>query len=326
MRNGTRYAAAVFFASIAFPVSGAGTGYVFVSHEQSNTVVVLDPANDHEIVAEIETSRRPRDMQFDSDHKLLYVACGDDDVIDVIDVASLEVVDHVQTGISPEVFTLTHNDKTLFVSEEEHAVVRHIEIATGETLAEIPTGPEPEGVWLTDDGQTLFVTSEIADLVHVVDLAQGRVVENILVGTRPRRFAMNADHTELWVSDELSGQASIIDPESYEIIDIIEFLPPGFRSVDVTPVGLALSSDGETMYVGLGRANHVAFVDTVTHEVEDYILAGSRSWGVAESAEHELLYVTNGLSDDLTIIDLTAGQAARSIATGLVPHSVVVDE
>ena len=303
-----------------------GTGYVFVSHEASDTVVVLDPANDHAVVKEIHTAQRPRDMHFDADHELLYVAAGDSDVIDVIDVGTLEVVRQIPTGISPEIFDIALDGKSLFVSEEESALVRQIEIATGETLMTIATGPEPEGVMVMPDGKTIYFTSEVADMVHVVDAEQGKVVKNILVGTRPRRFELSADETELWVSDELAGQVTIIDTATNEISQQLPLLPDGARPEDVTPVGLALSPDGETMYVALGRANHVAFVDVETKEVEAYVLVGSRAWGVAPSPDGKLLYVANGLSDDLTIVDVEEAKAVRSLATGRVPHTVVVDD
>jgi PQQ-dependent catabolism-associated beta-propeller protein len=307
-------------------VHGAGTGYVFVSHEQSDTVVVLDPANDHAVVKQVATARRPRDMHFDAAHARLYVACGDDDVIDVIDVGTLEVVDQIPTGDSPEVFALTPDGMSLYVSEEETAVVRQIDLGTKQTLREISTGPEPEGVLVGTDGSTVYVTSEVADMVHVIDAASGEVTENILVGARPRRFALTADGRELWVTDELSGQVSIIDVGSNSAATTVPFLPPGFRPSDVTPVGIVLSKDGGTMFVTLGRANHVAFVDVATKEIMAYVLVGSRAWGVAQSADGKLLYVANGLSDDVTIVDIAGEKALRSIATGRVPHSIVVDD
>ena len=306
--------------------SAAGTGYVFVSHERSNDIAVLDPARDHEIIKKIPTCRRPRDMNFDAAHERLFVACGDDDLIDVIDVATLEVVDEIPTGVSPEIFTLSHDEKSLYVSEEESAIVRQIDMATGETLMTIPTGPEPEGLFLSEDGRTLYVTSEVADMVHVVDLELGKAVKNILVGSRPRRFATTADRGELWVTDELAGQVSVIDRASASVKTTVPFLPPGFRASDVTPVGIALSHDGETMFVALGRANHVAFVDPASREIEDYVLVGSRAWGVAQGAEGRFLYVANGLSDDVTIVDVESRRPVRSIPTGRVPHSVVVDD
>ena len=78
---------------LAAPTPGHAkdTGLIFVSNEKSNNLIVLDPKT-YQVVKDIKTSRRPRDMHFNADHDKLYVACGDDDVIDIIDVAKLEVI------------------------------------------------------------------------------------------------------------------------------------------------------------------------------------------------------------------------------------------
>ena len=311
--------------ALAGPAAAAGTGYLFVSQERSNAVRVLDPAHDYAEVASIATSLRPRDMHFNKDHSLLYVACGDDDTIDVIDVAGLKVVDHIPTGTSPEMFQIAPDGRSLYVSDEEDAVVRNIDIASKQMIREIATGPEPEGIAISKDGKTLYATSEVADLVHVIDTAAGAVTDNILVGTRPRRF-VTPPGNELWVSDELSGEVSIIDRTTNRVTDTLEFLPPGFRPSDVTPVGLALSKDGKTVFVSLGHANHVAFVDAASHQIETYVLVGSRAWGVDVSADGKRLYVANGLSDDITIVDIAARKALKSVPVGRVPHTIVVDE
>ena len=73
------------------------TGLIFVSNEKTNNIIVIDPKTD-KVVNDIEVSRRPRDMHFNADHTKLYVACGDDDVIDILDVASLKVVGKLVTG------------------------------------------------------------------------------------------------------------------------------------------------------------------------------------------------------------------------------------
>ena len=91
---------------------------IFVTNEKGHSVTVLDPET-YEVIKTVETSRRPRDLRFNADHTLLYVACGDDDVIDVIDVASLEVVDYIPTGPSPEDFIFSNDGSVLYVSNEE---------------------------------------------------------------------------------------------------------------------------------------------------------------------------------------------------------------
>jgi PQQ-dependent catabolism-associated beta-propeller protein len=307
------------------PASAAGTNYVFVSNERTNNVLVFDPAKDYAQVADIETSRRPRDMHFNKDHTKLYVACGDDDVIDVIDVATLAVTDHIPTARSPEMFVITPDEKTIWVSNEENSTVQQIDVETKTIVHEVPTGAEPEGVILSKDGSVLYATSEIADMVHVIDTAQGVVTDNVIVGTRPRRFMLTPDGKELWVTDELSGQVSIIDRSTNQVTDTLDFAPPGFRQVDVTPVGIALSDDGKTAFIGLGRANHVAFVNIADHKIESYTLVGSRAWNVSESPDHKLLYVANGLSDDMSIIDLPSRKNIKTVSCGRTPHTVLVD-
>ncbi len=68
----------------ASPLHAKGTGLIFVSNERSNNIIVLDPGS-LKVVKDIQTAGRPRDMHFNADHTLLYAACGDDDVIDVIE-------------------------------------------------------------------------------------------------------------------------------------------------------------------------------------------------------------------------------------------------
>jgi PQQ-dependent catabolism-associated beta-propeller protein len=308
----------------ALPTFAKDTGLIFVSLERGNEVLVLNPdMTEHK---RIETSRRPRDMHFNAAHDKLYVACGDDDSIDVIDVATLEVIDSIPTGPSPEVFAFSPDETKIYVSNEEDSTMEIIDVATKTVTARVPTGAEPEGVINGLDGKTVFVTSEVADMVHVVDTATARVTKNIVVGTRPRRFIVTPDGAELWVSDELSSEVHVIDLATLEVAEVLSFLPPGFRAEDVTPVGMAITKDGSKVIVTLGRANHIVFVDTKSREVLAYTLVGSRAWDVDMSRDETTAYVANGLSDDITVIDMATMKAVQSVPVGRTPHSIRVDD
>jgi YVTN family beta-propeller protein len=168
------------------------------------------------------------------------------------------------------------------------------------------------------------VTSEVANVVHLIDLTQRKVVKNIRVGNRPRRFALAAEGKELWVTNELGASVSVISTADQSVKKTIEFKVQGMRANDVTPVGITLSPDGKTMWVGLGKANHVAEVDVATRAVRKNILVGKRAWGMTMHPNGKTLYVANGLSDDMTLIDAVSGKALRTVAVGRVPHSVLV--
>ena len=309
---------------LAWPAFAKGTGLIFVSLERGNEVVVLNP--DLSVKARIETSRRPRDMRFNEAHTFLYVACGDDDVIDVIDVATLQVVDSIPTGPSPEIFVFSPDETQIFVSNEEDSTMEMIDVASKTVIDRVATGAEPEGVINSVDGKYVFVTSEVADMVHVIDRAKSAVVKNIIVGTRPRRFVVTPDGSELWVSDELSSEIHVIDIATLTIKDALSFVPPGFRAEDVTPVGMAVTKDGSKILITLGRANHVAIIDAKSREVLQYVLVGSRAWDVDLTSDEKTAYVANGLSDDITVIDMATMTPVLSLPVGRTPHSIRVDD
>ena len=315
---------AIFFSLLPLSASALDTGRIFVSNEKSHDIYVFDA--DYNLIKKIETSRRPRDMKFNAARTLLYVACGDDDIIDVIDVETLEIVDGIPTGPSPEVFDFSPDESQIYVSNEEDSMLEIIDVEVRITVHDVPTGAEPEGVIVVPDSDTLYVTSEVADMVHVVDRVNGVVTNNIIVGTRPRRFIITPDTNELWVSAELSSEIYVIDRTTEEITEVLEFLPPGFRPEDVTPVGMALTRDGKIGLISLGRANHVAVIDALTKEILAYVLVGNRAWSVALTRDEKIAVVANGLSDDITLIDMEKYRPIRSIPVGRVPHTVVIDD
>lgn len=193
-------------------------------------------------------------------------------------------------------------------------------------LQTVEVGQEPEGILVSPDGKTAYVTSEVANMVHVIDTASNKISANVVVGNRPRRFALTPDQKELWVSNELSGSVSIITTADNKLKENIEFLPPGFRKEDVTPVGITMTKDGKQAIVALGRANHIAFVDVASRKIEKYVLVGTRAWNAELSSDEQRLFVVNGLSDDISIIDMTKRKVTKSVPVARVPHTVLIDD
>ena len=301
------------------------TGLIFVSNEKTNNLIVLDPKT-YKVVKDIKTSRRPRDMHFSADRSKLYVACGDDDVIDIIDVAKLEVIGKLSTGPSPETFAIDEQRRRIYVANEEASTLSVVDMDQNIIVHEVPTGAEPEGVFLSEDGKILYVTSEVGDLVHIVDAEGGHVTQDVVVGTRPRRFAATPDRKELWVTAELSGEVYIIDREKFTVSGKIEFLPPGMRKTDVTPVGLVMTRDGKTAYVTLGHA--VACGGGRRADAENPGLHPGRQALVGHHAlaRRGTLFVANGFGDDVTVIDAKTRRAKVSIPVGRIPWGVVIDD
>jgi PQQ-dependent catabolism-associated beta-propeller protein len=309
--------------SIAGAASAQGVAYV--SSEKDHTITVLD-LKTQAVTGTIATCKRPRHMQVTPDGKQLAVACGESHQADFIDLATRKSVRKVSLGEDPEIFDISADGKTLFVSNEEDSELGIIDLASGKRSGDVKVGGEPEGVKISADGQLVYVTSEVANMVHAVDPVARKVVHNIKAGKRPRRFALTPDGGQLWVTNELDASVTVIDTKTHQVAGTIKFELKGARAADITPVGITMSRDGKRAFVGLGRANHVAFVDVADRKVTHLVLAGKRAWSVALDKSEQTLYVVNGLSDDLTIVDVASGKALKTVKVGRVPHTVVVVE
>lgn len=301
------------------------TGYLFISNEKDNAVTVLD-GKDYRLIKTIKTSDRPRHLAFNHDKSKLYAACGEGESIDIIDIASLKVTEQLEDIEDPEAFDFSLDGKLMFISLEDDGALGVYDLEKKEMIKEIEVGEEPEGVLTSNDGKTVYVTSEVANTVHVLDTKSWKISANIVVGKRPRRFAMTPDSTELWVTSELDASLSIIDPKTNKVADKIAFLPKGFRKEDVTPVGITMTADGKTAYVALGKANRIAVVDVLTRKIKDTILVGERAWNTSLNKDESLLFVVNGLSDDISVIDTKKGKVIKSIPVGRVPYMALIDD
>jgi len=92
----------------------------------------------------------------------------------------------------------------------------------------------------------------------------------------------------------------------------------------VQPVGIAFSRDGRRAFVALGRGNLVAEVDPETFRIVRSFATGQRAWQLALSPAQDRLYTANGLSGDVTIVDLAANRVMGTVTVGGRPWGVAV--
>ena len=205
----------VFYFIISIEFSQAN--YIFVSNENSDTVVVLDKST-KKIIKIMETGGRPRDLKFNKDYSKLYVVVSQENHILEIDTEKLEIIDSFDTGDDPEIFDIDTKNKLIAVSYEDDNELTLIDMRTKKIIESIKdVGVEPEGVNFNPDGSLIYVTSEGTSSVLIIDTSKKKIIKEVLVESRPRRglFVNNGD--EYWVSNELSGTVSIIDTNMQEI-------------------------------------------------------------------------------------------------------------
>ncbi|PKL99087.1 MAG: hypothetical protein CVV19_08985 [Gammaproteobacteria bacterium HGW-Gammaproteobacteria-9] len=265
-----------------------------------------------------------------------YVSNEKDDSISVIDLDKMETVETLQVGMRPRGLTLSHDNKLLYICASDSDTVQVMDLATRqiiktvvdvdkeEVLAQIDVGVEPEGMAVSPDGKWAVNTSETTNMLHWIDTSTNELVDNTLVDQRPRHVEFTKDSKQLWASAEIGGTVSVVDVDKREILKTLTFKIKGVHPDKVQPVGIKLSSDGKYAFVALGPANHIAVVDAKTYEVLDYLLVGRRVWHMAFNPDESLLLTTNGVSGDVSVIDVAKLKVTKSIKVGRYPWGVVV--
>ena len=65
-------------------------------------------------------------------------------------------------------------------------------------------------------------------------------------------------------------------------------------------------------------------IDAQTFEILDYLLVGRRVWQLAFTPDQSQLLATNGVSGDVSVIDVKSLKVLKSIKVGRYPWGVVV--
>ena len=301
---------------------------VYVSNERGNTVTVIDHES-AEVIDTIAVGQRPRGMSLSPDHRWLYVLAGDDARIDVIETETRTVSHSLPSGPEPELSAISPDGTRLYVSNEDDNIVTVIDIEGRRIIAEIPVGIEPEGMGVSPDGKVVVNTSETTNMAHFIDTETFQIFANVLVDQRPRIAEYTADGSLLYVSAEIGGTVSVFDPSVPEIIHVINFEVPGIPQEAIQPVGVRITEDGSKIYVALGPSNRVALVTydgDSTWEVDQYFLVGQRVWQLYFTPDEKFIYTTNGISNDVSVIDVERDEVVRSIQVGELPWGVIVTD
>ncbi len=125
------------------------------------------------------------------------------------------------------------------------------------------------------------------------------------------------------MSSEVGGTVSVIDAASHQVVETIRFEVAGVRSETIQPVGINLAADGKLGFVALGPANRVAVIDQKTYAVVQYLLVGQRVWHMDFSPDQKFLYTANGISNDMSVIDLAGPKVMKSVPVGHLPWGVL---
>lgn len=313
----------IIYISLFLLAHSAFAETVFVTLEKDNALAVIDPVAG-KLIKTVPLGQRPRGIVISKDQQQLYIASSDDNTIQAIDIKTLKQVYTLPSGEDPETFAMNPSGNYLYVSNENDGLVTVIDIKQKKLIKTIPVGVEPEPITVSPDEKWVVSGSEATNMVHWINRETLSVEENTLVDPRPRGLSFTADSQQLWVTSEMGGTVTILDVATRKKIKSINFNIAGISNDKIQPVGVIIDKQRQWALVALGPANRVALINAQTLKVERYFLVGQRVWNLAFSTDQKRVYSTNGISNDISIIDLDTQKVIKSIAVGRYPWGVAV--
>ena len=89
-------------------------------------------------------------------------------------------------------------------------------------------------------------------------------------------------------------------------------------------MGVAVSRDGDRVYVSNGRGGTVSVIDAARDSVLNTVQVGVRPWGIGLSSNGRWLYSANGPGNDVSVIDTRSMEVVHRIPVGRSPWGVAV--
>lgn len=270
----------------------------------------------------------PVELLVSPDGSRLYVLCEGTGDVRVLDAANGRTLQTIAVGHDPRGFSFSADGRRLFVANSWDDTVTAIDTASDAVTATWKAGYEPSSVVEDRAGKTLFVADRIGNDITVLNAKTGAVEDTLEAGRGASYMAETADGSQLYVThvypnstpwrEPPESEITVVDTAKAQVVERIE------RRAIAGEFHVAVSRDGRLGVVAelhpknlvtLAHVEHGwVFVDTLTvfgadvgRPVEiplDQIGAYyARPFGVVISSDKSRIYVTNGGSNAVTVID-----------------------
>jgi DNA-binding beta-propeller fold protein YncE len=213
---------------------------------------------------------------FSPDGNTLYVSGGNTDMLFIyrwkdgtatlankVELAKAKTADGTGTSY-PAGVAVAPNGKFVYVAENVADRLTVLDAATGEIVQHLPTDHYPYGVILSSNSH-LFVSAwggtTISDF-HVLTDGKLAYLGRIEVGRHPS--ALGVSGWRLYVTLAGSDRVALADPRSRRVINYFHESAPEAPPEGSTPNALAISADGQRLFVAEADNNAVAVFNLAT--------------------------------------------------------------
>jgi YVTN family beta-propeller protein len=219
---------------------------------------------------------------------------------------------------------LSADGKTLYVTDvaTNRLIAFDLSSDMPKEIHNVGVGVYPVHMVATRDGGTIYVTSFGGASVAVVDGHTWKLRTMITTPDRPHSIVISPDGA--WVYTSCYGGAAIAILKTAN--DSLAATIPLPQAAE--PYGLAISPDGHYLYASDNLTGRLFVVDALARRVVDSVPVGLHPALIARSPDGKTLYVANGGSHSVSVIDISGNPAHPRVRTTIsvtgYPHGIAV--
>ena len=311
----------------------SGRDRVYAADQTSNTVSVIDPA-DNKLLGVIKLgdpvpgALSPlykgqllvHGLGFSPDSKALAVVSVGSNSVTLIDTATNKIKGVVYVGRSPHEAFFTPNGRELWVTVRGENYVSVIDPGRMKETQRIELADGPGMTMFGPDGKYAFVCSSFTPELAVIDVASHKIVKRLPQASPfSPNIAVTPENDEVWITLKDVGKVQIYSAKP----------PFDQKSVlDTGPitnhVNFANNRNGKFAYVTVGGANEVkAFRRGATPELIAAIPVGELPHGIWPSGDGSRVYVALENGEHCVAIDTMTNKVIANTPIGQTTQALV---
>jgi YVTN family beta-propeller protein len=234
-----------------------------------------------------------------------------------VSVCPPKVTGRVNVGQQPAAVKATPDGSQVWVANSGSASISIVDFTSKTVVGTINLPPlngafaaQPNNIAFLPDGSRAYVTDHDAQggsTVYVIDVASRSVIQQIPMGNFPNGMAVSPDGSQVWITCRADSNVYVIDTLTNTVVQVIANIS--------LPTGIAFNPTGTIVYVAEGNpvGGVVAVIDPGSFTVLNTIAVGDLPHIVKVTPSGHHLFVTNALSNSISVISTTTGEVLYNL-------------
>lgn len=329
-------AAALGVAVLAVSAAQAEDVRIVQTNSRDDRIHLIDPAT-HSIVGEITGVPVNHGVAAAPDGSRLYFSSEAKHTLDVVDSKTLQIVAEIPLSARPHNISIGKDGRYVYVGIMEGAGgIDIVDTERLERVRHIDTGSRVHNTYVTPDGRHLVAGTFSGERnLNVFDTTTEKLVfalfekrsEDAMEGVRPIAFERNPDGSTRRMFVQLSdvhGFAVVDFATQREVARVmLPDLPP--EQHDEGPFnnapahGIGVAPDGKTLWVCSRLQAHVYAYSLPDLEYLGGVPVGSHPDWLTFTPDSQFVYVANGYSDDVSVVEIATLREVKRLPVGKAP-------